>query len=209
MSGCSSGVEHNLAKVGVERSNRFTRSKFPHTEKPRTSAVFSFSGRLKGPGPCRVVVDPSGCENDPVPNLRLHDSSVTWWRVSAPSSILLHEAGRKSQDAPMALAHPVRQVSGDLFPESKPAGQDAGWACGHPVDARRRHPAWQAVDVTSLVSDDQKYVGFVLTTTSAKGVAFASRETRMHGPRLVVEREDDTTTSTATTTTGGGETPQP
>ena len=26
-SGCSSGVEHNLAKVGVERSNRFTRSK--------------------------------------------------------------------------------------------------------------------------------------------------------------------------------------
>jgi hypothetical protein len=29
MSGCSSGVEHNLAKVGVERSNRFTRSNFP------------------------------------------------------------------------------------------------------------------------------------------------------------------------------------
>ena len=25
-SGCSSGVEHNLAKVRVERSNRFTRS---------------------------------------------------------------------------------------------------------------------------------------------------------------------------------------
>ena len=29
MSGCSSGVEHNLAKVGVERSNRFTRSILP------------------------------------------------------------------------------------------------------------------------------------------------------------------------------------
>jgi hypothetical protein len=27
-SGCSSVVEHNLAKVGVERSNRFTRSSF-------------------------------------------------------------------------------------------------------------------------------------------------------------------------------------
>ncbi len=27
-SGCSSGVEHNLAKVGVGRSNRFTRSNF-------------------------------------------------------------------------------------------------------------------------------------------------------------------------------------
>ena len=29
MSGCSSGVEHNLAKVGVEGSNPFARSKFP------------------------------------------------------------------------------------------------------------------------------------------------------------------------------------
>jgi hypothetical protein len=28
MSGCSSGVEHNLAKVGVGRSNRLTRSIF-------------------------------------------------------------------------------------------------------------------------------------------------------------------------------------
>lgn len=27
--GCSSGVEHNLAKVGVEGSNPFARSKFP------------------------------------------------------------------------------------------------------------------------------------------------------------------------------------
>ena len=27
-SGCSSGVEHNLAKVGVEGSNPFTRSRF-------------------------------------------------------------------------------------------------------------------------------------------------------------------------------------
>lgn len=71
-----------------------------------------------------------------------------------------------------------------------------------------RARAWRAVDVTSLVSDDHKYVGFVLTTASAKGVAFASRETKAHGPRLVVEREGDTTTSTATTT-GGGETPQP
>jgi hypothetical protein len=28
--GCSSGVEHNLAKVGVEGSNPFARSKFSH-----------------------------------------------------------------------------------------------------------------------------------------------------------------------------------
>ena len=31
MSGCSSGVEHNLAKVGVEGSNPFARSKFSKT----------------------------------------------------------------------------------------------------------------------------------------------------------------------------------
>jgi hypothetical protein len=35
-------LNYCLAKVGVERSNRFTRSKFPDIEKPRNSAVFSF-----------------------------------------------------------------------------------------------------------------------------------------------------------------------
>ena len=44
VSGCSSGVEHNLAKVGVERSNRFTRSKSSNIEKPRFAAAFVFSG---------------------------------------------------------------------------------------------------------------------------------------------------------------------
>jgi hypothetical protein len=74
-----------------------------------------------------------------------------------------------------------------------------------------RAKAWQAVDVTDLVSDDQKYVGFVLTTVSAKGAEFASRETGFHGPRLVVQREDETTTSTSTTTTATttGESPEP
>jgi hypothetical protein len=66
-----------------------------------------------------------------------------------------------------------------------------------------RAKAWHAVDVTSLVSDDHKYIGFVLTTVSPKGVGFASRETKVHGPRLVVEREDDATTSSSTTTTTG------
>ena len=52
-----------------------------------------------------------------------------------------------------------------------------------------------------LLSGDERHVGFVLTTRSAKGVEFASRETGMHGPRLVVEREEDETTSSSTTTT--------
>ncbi len=33
LSGCSSGVEHNLAKVGVEGSNPFARSNFPQMRK--------------------------------------------------------------------------------------------------------------------------------------------------------------------------------
>jgi hypothetical protein len=39
--GCSSGVEHNLAKVGVEGSNPFARSNF---QKGRLRAAFCFSG---------------------------------------------------------------------------------------------------------------------------------------------------------------------
>ena len=50
MSGCSSGVEHNLAKVGVEGSNPFARSSFPTSPKPRKTAAFIVSGRLKSRG---------------------------------------------------------------------------------------------------------------------------------------------------------------
>jgi hypothetical protein len=59
-----------------------------------------------------------------------------------------------------------------------------------------RAKAWHAVDVTALVSDDERYVSFVLTTTATKGAAFASRETRRHGPRLVVQRQENETTTT-------------
>ena len=48
MSGCSSGVEHNLAKVGVGRSNRLTRSSFPKRSKPRFAGAFVFSGSCVG-----------------------------------------------------------------------------------------------------------------------------------------------------------------
>jgi hypothetical protein len=66
-----------------------------------------------------------------------------------------------------------------------------------PVRAR----AWKAVDVTSLLSGDERYVGFALTTVSMKGIKLASRETGLHGPRLVVElQRSDTTRSTTTNT---------
>jgi hypothetical protein len=57
-----------------------------------------------------------------------------------------------------------------------------------PLKAR----AWKAVDVTSLVeeaSGSEDDVSFALTTRSRNAVELASRETGLHGPRLVVERD--------------------
>jgi hypothetical protein len=56
-----------------------------------------------------------------------------------------------------------------------------------PLKAHR----WKAVDVTSIVeeaSGGSDYVSFALTTRSQNAVELASRETGLHGPRLVVER---------------------
>jgi hypothetical protein len=56
-----------------------------------------------------------------------------------------------------------------------------------PLKAR----SWKAVDVTSIVeeaSGGKDYVSFALTTRSLNAVELASRETGLHGPRLVVER---------------------
>ena len=52
---------------------------------------------------------------------------------------------------------------------------------------------WKAVDVTSIVeeaSGGSDYVSFALTTRSLDALELASRETGLHGPRLVVERKD-------------------
>ncbi|MEK6275445.1 MAG: DNRLRE domain-containing protein [Actinomycetota bacterium] len=64
-----------------------------------------------------------------------------------------------------------------------------------------RARAWKTVDLTSLVSGQGKYVGVVLTSLSPRGITFASRETGLHGPRLIVEREPKGTTTTGTTQT--------
>jgi hypothetical protein len=57
-----------------------------------------------------------------------------------------------------------------------------------PLKAR----SWKAVDVTSIVeeaSGGEDYVSFALTTRSQNALELASRETGLHGPRLVVEEE--------------------
>lgn len=54
---------------------------------------------------------------------------------------------------------------------------------------RVRARAWKAVDITSLVGDDDDQVNLALTTVGPAGIVFASRESGLTGPRLVVERD--------------------
>jgi hypothetical protein len=79
----------------------------------------------------------------------------------------------------------------------------ADFVASGPLQAR----AWKAVDVTSFVSGDERSISFALTTVSPKGVEFASRETGLHGPRLVVESQDNRTTGSTTTSTDAPRTP--
>jgi hypothetical protein len=55
---------------------------------------------------------------------------------------------------------------------------------------RLRARAWKAVDITSLVGKNGDEVNLALTTVAPAGIVFASRESGMTGPRLVVERDD-------------------
>ena len=64
-----------------------------------------------------------------------------------------------------------------------------------------RAGAWKAVDVTSLVAGEEERVSLALTTVSTKDAEFASRETGLHGPRLIVMRRLDETTGSTTTST--------
>jgi hypothetical protein len=79
-------------------------------------------------------------------------------------------------------------------------GLSSDFVASGPLKAK----AWNAVDVTTLtdqVSGGDNSVTLALTTASAKGVDLASRETGLHGPRLVVERASREGGQSTTTTT--------
>jgi hypothetical protein len=59
---------------------------------------------------------------------------------------------------------------------------------GFVMSGRLKAKSWKAVDVTSLIGYDERTINFALTTRSHRTLQIASRETKMHGPRLVVER---------------------
>ncbi len=56
-----------------------------------------------------------------------------------------------------------------------------------------RARAWKAVDITSLVGNEGDDVNLALTTVAPTNIVFASRESGLRGPRLVVERNNDDT----------------
>jgi hypothetical protein len=90
-----------------------------------------------------------------------------------------------------ALAGPrtsyqVRPVGRDDWKEQQLTYENAPrlslrYAASKPV----RRGAWSAVDVTPFISSDAGRISLAITTRSARGVVFASRESE-HGPRLVV-----------------------
>ena len=73
-----------------------------------------------------------------------------------------------------------------------------------PLKAR----SWKAVDITSLaaeLSEEENYISLALTTRSRNALELASRESGLHGPRLVVEREGSSEGPTTESTTTGGD----
>ena len=80
----------------------------------------------------------------------------------------------------------VRRVQTDAWHETRLTYRNAPrlslrYASATPV----RRGRWSAVDVTSLVEEDDGEVNLAITTRSPLGVVFASRESN-DGPRLVV-----------------------
>jgi acid phosphatase type 7 len=65
-----------------------------------------------------------------------------------------------------------------LAPRSVPSG-------------RLRPRAWKAVDVTALVTGDDREISFALSTTAVREIQLASRENGLTGPRLVLEFDEE------------------
>jgi hypothetical protein len=103
----------------------------------------------------------------------------------ASVTLLLHAlAGRRT-------SYQVRPVARDNWKERRLTYENAPrlslrYAASRPV----RRGAWSAVDVTPFVASKGGRISLAITTLSAHGVVFASRESE-RGPRLVVRSEDE------------------
>lgn len=102
-------------------------------------------------------------------------------------TLLLHaQAGARA-------SYQVRRVHIDWWRERRLTFENAPRLSLHYVASRPvLKGMWSAVDVTSFITDDDDVVSLAVTTRSARGVVFESRESN-HGPRLVIRtsREKD------------------
>jgi hypothetical protein len=131
---------------------------------------------------------------DSSPTLRAYvrfDTSLPSDKVEHVT-LLVYSRARSRAGFRVRLVTESWRERGITFGNAPPAG--GSFVASGPVRS-----AWNAVDVTSLVAYDEKSVSLVLATPSPRGLELASRETGLHGPRLVIERErTSTTTSTST-----------
>ena len=82
--GCSSGVEHNLAKVGVEGSNPFARSKFPYgnqsvMRRPPQGGLSLFRSGVH-------MVSTATHMRTPTPRCLAHRPAVSRWLGAVPTT---------------------------------------------------------------------------------------------------------------------------
>jgi hypothetical protein len=166
--------------LAVVSTGAAAREELPATElrafKPEADAYVSAAAPARNFGSVRVLrvkrsPQATGYLRFRIRKLKGEIASVT---------LLLHAlAGPRT-------SYQVRPVGRDDWKERRLTYENAPrlslrYAASKPV----RRGAWSAVDVTPFLARDEGQVSLAITTRSALGVVFASRESR-RGPRLVV-----------------------
>jgi hypothetical protein len=171
-----------LPGAGLERKPRI------RAVKPRADAYVSEAARRENFGRSRVLKVASA------PAFRTYvtfDADLRSDEVQRVSLLLYSRTRSQS-------GYQVRLVGGRWQERQITFANAPGLSPNFVVSGPLRKKSWKAVDVTSLVSGDEQRISFALTSGSAKGIEFASRETGLHGPRLVVELRPEPTDSTST-----------
>jgi hypothetical protein len=92
---------------------------------------------------------------------------------------------------PLRLGYQVRLVTMDwrerLITYRNAPRISSRFVSSGPLRAR----AWKAVDITSLVGIEESDINLALTTVAPAGIVFASRESGLTGPRIVVEQTEN------------------
>ncbi len=161
--------------------------------RPKADAFVSKASRTQNFGHARMLkVDSSPMQRAYVTfNVDLDDGDVQM------VSLMLYSRTRSK------VGYRIRLIY-ERFRENRITFANAPALSGESVaSGPLRAGVWKAVDVTALAAGADDRIGFALTSGSAsgsaKGVEFASRETGLRGPRLIVERSRTETTGSTST----------